>query len=371
MSLQVLGKSFRHGIHPLEHKEETEHVAVERMPFVQRYTLPLRQHLGAPCKALVKIGDHVLRGQVIAEPGGFVSMTLHSPVTGKVSTIGPRRFPNGEMVQSIEIDADPYATQQFATLPPIDWEELSLDEFIKHVQKAGLVGMGGAAFPTHVKYKLPEGKRCQRFVVNGCECEPYLTCDHRLMVEDAVLVVRGTDIISKKLGADSATIGVEMNKPDAVVALNEVIKQGEYENITVVPLQVKYPQGAEKMLIKALFDEEVPAGKLSLDLNIVVNNVGTMAGIAEYFDLQKPFVERLVTVLPPASDGRWGHWMGRGKCMRRIQRNPSGNCPPVHPIAQPERAWPDGMDSKSCGMLRDIGHIERKHIQWDVARPLR
>jgi len=299
MSLQVLGKSFRHGIHPLEHKEETEHVAVERMPFVQRYTLPLRQHLGAPCKALVKIGDHVLRGQVIAEPGGFVSMTLHSPVTGKVSTIGPRRFPNGEMVQSIEIDADPYATQQFATLPPIDWEELSLDEFIKHVQKAGLVGMGGAAFPTHVKYKLPEGKRCQRFVVNGCECEPYLTCDHRLMVEDAVVVVRGTDIISKKLGADSATIGVEMNKPDAVVALNEVIKQGEYENITVVPLQVKYPQGAEKMLIKALFDEEVPAGKLPLDLNIVVNNVGTMAGIAEYFDLQEPFVERLVTVAGP------------------------------------------------------------------------
>ena len=299
MSVQAFGKSFRHGVHPLEHKEQTEHVGVERMPFVPLYTLPLRQHLGAPCQPVVQPGDHVTRGQVIAEPGGFVSMILHSPVTGKVKDITPRRFPNGEMVESIEIEADPYATQQITPMPPIDWETLTLDEFINHVQRAGLVGMGGAAFPTHVKYKLPEGKRCQRLVVNGCECEPYLTCDHRLMVEYPDLVVRGSEIITKKLCADSATIGVELNKPDAVDALNDVITKGGYENITVVPLRVKYPQGAEKMLIKALFDEEVPAGKLPLDLNIVVNNVGTMAGIAEYFDFQKPFVERLVTVAGP------------------------------------------------------------------------
>ena len=297
MTQVSLTQSFRHGIHPDEHKEQTEHLPFERMPFVDRYVLPLAQHIGAPCKTVVKKGEDVQRGQVIAQPGAFVSTTLHSPVTGRVLDIGPHRHPNGQLVTAIHIEADPYSTQRIEDKPPIDWRSLANDEFVEHVRRAGLVGMGGAAFPSHVKYKLPEGKRCERLVINGCECEPYLTCDHRLMVERAEAVMRGIEILCTKLGADGAWIGVEMNKPDAIDALNGVTRNGI--SITVSPLKVKYPQGAEKMLIKAIFGEEVPAGKLPLDLNIVVNNVATMASLADYFDRGRPLIERAVTVAGP------------------------------------------------------------------------
>lgn len=297
MTQVSLTQSFRHGVHPDEHKEQTEHLPFERMPFVDRYVLPLGQHIGAPCKAVVKKGQDVQRGQVIAEPGGFVSTTLHSPVTGRVLDIGKHRHPNGQLVEAIHIEADPYSTQRVEDKPAIDWKSLSVDEFVEHVRKAGLVGMGGAAFPSHVKYKLPEGKRCERLVINGCECEPYLTCDHRLMVERADAVMRGVEILCTKLGAQGAWIGVEMNKPDAIDALNGVTRNGT--EITVSPLKVKYPQGAEKMLIKAIFGEEVPAGKLPLDLNIVVNNVATMASLGDYFDRGRPLIERAVTVAGP------------------------------------------------------------------------
>jgi electron transport complex protein RnfC len=300
MSLPVLPSSFRHGVHPDEHKERTEHLPIERMPFVDRYILPLSQHAGAPSRALVRRGQDVQRGEVIGEPGGFVSTTLHAPVTGRVLAIGPRRHPNGQLVECIEIEADAFSSQQFAARPPVDWRSLSLEAFLAEVQRAGLVGMGGAAFPTHVKYKLPEGRRCERLVINGCECEPYLTCDHRLMVERPEGVVHGIEILATTLGADRSTIGVELNKPDAIDALLAVIP--EHAPIDVVPLRVKYPQGAEKMLIKALFDEEVPAGKLPLDLNIVVNNVATMASLADWFERGQPLIERAVTVAGPGID---------------------------------------------------------------------
>jgi len=299
MSSALAGKTFRHGVHPAEHKEQTEHLPGERMPFVDRYILPLRQHLGAPCQPVVAVGDQVQRGQLVAAPGGFVSMSLHSPVTGRVSAIALRRAPNGQMIESIEIDADPFASQRAPQRPPVDWKSLDIDAFIAQVQQAGLVGMGGAAFPSHVKYKLPEGRWCQRLVINGCECEPYLTCDHRLMVEQAAKVVRGMEILATKLGAEQAVIGVEMNKPDAIDALREAADANADFEVEVSPLKVKYPQGAEKMLIKALFGEEVPAGKLPLDLNTIVNNVGTMAALAEWFDDGIPLIERLLTVSGP------------------------------------------------------------------------
>ncbi len=291
-------RSFPHGVHPDEHKQ-TAGVPLARMPFVDRYILPLSQHAGAPSRPVVRVGQDVQRGQVIAEPGAFVSATLHSPVTGRVVAIGPRRHPNGQMVPAIEIEADPYSSQRLPRREPIDWRRLSLDAFVMQVQRAGLVGMGGAAFPTHVKYKLPEGRRCERLVVNGCECEPYLTCDHRLMVERPERILRGIEIVATKLGARSAHIGVELNKPDAIEALREAAMARPDLNVEVVPLAVKYPQGAEKMLIKALFGEEVPPGKLPLDLNIVVNNVGTMAAIADWFDFGVPLIERAVTVAGP------------------------------------------------------------------------
>ena len=294
--MSAIARSFRHGVHPLEHKRQTAHLPLERMPFVERYLLPLSQHTGAPCRPVVEVAQRVGRGEMVAAPGGFVSMTLHSPVTGRVVAIAPRRHPNGQMTESIEIEADAFSTQQL-TRAPTDWRALTLDEFIEQVQQAGLVGLGGAAFPTHVKYKLPEGRRCRRLVVNGCECEPYLTCDHRTMVQRPEAVVGGIEIVATILGAEESVLGVEINKPEAIDALRRVIPDGL--NLRIVPLKVKYPQGAEKMLIRALFGEEVPAGKLPIDLDTVVNNVGSMAALADWFQDGQPLIERAVTVAGP------------------------------------------------------------------------
>ncbi|MBZ0269513.1 electron transport complex subunit RsxC [bacterium] len=287
-------KTFRHGIHPAEHKDGTADLPTQRMPFVSRYVLPLGANLGAPSKPIVKAGQRVARGELVAEAGGFVSTCISSPVTGTVIGVGARRGPRGDLVPSIEIEADPFSPQRFASTGGIDWKSLTDDAFLREVQRAGLVGMGGAAFPSHVKYAVPEGRRIRRLVINGCECEPYLTCDHRVMVERADAVVRGIEILATRLGVEETVIGVEANKPDAVLALRKAA-EGRIP-LTVTPLEVKYPQGAEKMLIKALFGEEVPAGKLPLDLDTLVNNVGTMAAMADWFDHGMPLIERVLTV---------------------------------------------------------------------------
>lgn len=294
------GRSFRHGIHPQGHKQDTEHLRVERMPFVGRYLMPLSQHAGAPSKPVVKAGERVERGQVIAEPGGFVSATLHSPVTGTVKALAPGHHPSGKLVDAIEIEADRFATQRLDATPAADPRELSTDEFVASVQQAGLVGMGGAAFPTHVKYKLPPGKKIRRLIANGCECEPYLTADHRTMVEQPREVLRGIEILASRLGVEETAIGVELNKADAIEALErEIAAHPQNPTVRVVPLTVKYPQGAEKMLIDAVYGIEVPAGGLPLDVECLVNNVGTMAALADWFDRGRPLIERVVTVAGP------------------------------------------------------------------------
>jgi electron transport complex protein RnfC len=299
----ALAPTFRHGIHPAGHKEATEHRAIERMPFVDRYVIPLSQHIGAPCKPVVEPGDRVRRGQMIAEPGGFVSTTLHSPVTGRVKDIGPRHHPNGNrLMPAIEIEADPFSDQRFEERPALDWRGLSSEAFVLHLQRAGLVGMGGAAFPTHVKYKVPEDRPIRILVVNGCECEPFLTTDHRLMVERPEAILRGVEIAATRLGVEETVIGVELNKPEAIEALErEVGARGGIAGVPVrvVPLKVKYPQGAEKMLIEALFGVEVPSGKFPLDVGMLVNNVATMASMADYFDTGRPLIERVITVAGP------------------------------------------------------------------------
>jgi electron transport complex protein RnfC len=259
--------------------------------------MPLNQHLGAPAIPLVEVGDKLRRGQLIAEPGAFISTSLHSPVTGRVTAIANRRFPGGVFARSIEIETDPYATQRLDPRPPVDWRNLTGEDFVDQVQHAGIVGMGGAAFPSHVKYSIPEGQRIDHLLVNGAECEPFLTNDHRLMVERPDALLRGIEIILHNLGAHEATIGVELNKPDAITALESHLKPSQ--PISIVPLQVKYPQGAEKMLIKAIYDKEVPAGELPRDLGIAVNNVGTVVAIADWFETGAPLIERILTVSGP------------------------------------------------------------------------
>ncbi len=308
------GRTFRHGIHPEEHKEATAALAVERMPFVERYILPLSQHAGAPSRPVVEVGARVRRGQMIAEAVGFISTTLHASVDGQVVAIAPRPHPSGKLVPAIEIVADRSSPQRFTAVSDLggalDPFHLEHERFVTELQLAGLVGLGGAAFPTHVKYRVPEGGKIDRLLVNGCECEPFLTSDHRLMLERTADVVRGAEIAAHHLGAKLVVFGVEHNKPDAIAALERAVASVaaidcgappavDRPEMRVVGLAVKYPQGAEKMLIRAVWGEEVPSGKLPLDLGIVVNNVATMAAIADWFDQRRPLVERLVTVAGP------------------------------------------------------------------------
>ena len=291
--------SFQHGIHPLEHKAPSRGLAVQRLRFVERYVLPLSQHLGAPSRPLVEAGQAVERGQRIAEPGGFVSTSLHAPVRGRVASVGPQRLPSGAMGTAIEILADSFDAQQLPLQPPLDGPP-DLDALVDGVRSAGIVGLGGAAFPTQVKYQVPDGYRIHTLVINGAECEPWLTCDHRLMLERPRAVIRGTAVVATAMGVDRVIIGVEANKLDAVEALEAAVRSvGSGPPIEVVPCKVKYPQGAEKMLIQALTGVQVPGGKLPLHVGVVVNNVGTMAAVDDWFREGKPLIERVVTVSGP------------------------------------------------------------------------
>jgi len=251
---------------------------------------------GKPASAIVARGARVLRGQVVAEAAGFVSVPIHAPVTGQVVAVEPRRCPNGSVAAAIVIEADQYDPQVMHPHPIVDPRSLDAAGFVAHMQRGGLVGLGGAAFPSHVKYAIQEGKSVSRLLINGCECEPFLTCDHRTMVERADAVVRGVQIVAERLGVDESVIGVEANKADAMAML-EAAAQGS--GVRVAPLKVKYPQGAEKMLVKAIYGLEIPPGKLPIDLGMIVNNVGTMAAIADWFDRGIPLVERVVTIAGP------------------------------------------------------------------------
>ncbi len=287
-------KTFRHGIHPDSHKGLTADQPLERLPFPHEVVLPLSQHLGAPSRAIVALGERVHRGQRIAEAEGFVSVPLHASVTGTVSAIEKRQHPSGRLVESIIITTDPGSPQTLYDERTIDWENMSSRELLSLIQQGGFVGLGGAAFPTHVKLTVPEGKRAQFFLVNGAECEPYLTSDHRIMLEYTDAILLGTRIILKILGAEKAYIGVEDNKWDAIAAMRESIPDDL--PCEVVPLETKYPQGAEKMLMKAMLQREVPSGRLPVDAQVVVSNVGTVAGIGDLFAYGQPLIERVVTV---------------------------------------------------------------------------
>jgi electron transport complex protein RnfC len=290
-------RGFSHGIHPPENKTLTEDVPTQRMPFVGRYVLPLNQHLGAPARPIVQVGQRVQRGELIAEPGAFVSTGLHTPVTGWVREIGRKRAPSGGFTEAIEIEADPYATQRLSQPPPPDWRSLSLEQFVELMASSGIVGLGGAALPPQVKYSQREGVKNRYLIANGAECEPYLTNDHRVMVERPEALLKGIEILHTLLGMEETVIGIELNKPEAIATLNAHIRPDQ--PIRVVPLRVKYPQGDSKMMIKSLLGLEVPAGLRSADLGIIMNNVSTIAAIADWFETGRPFIDRMVTVSGP------------------------------------------------------------------------
>ena len=292
--MKAFGVTFRHGVHPPDSKELTAGVAVRRMPFPSRIALPLRQHAGKPARCLVKKGDRVERGDKIAEADGFVSVPIHSSAAGTVHDVDWWPHPDGSLAESVIIDVEPFSAQipRPRTVP--EWEGLSPDEVRAAVQDAGVVGLGGAAFPTHVKLSPPKDQPIEWLLVNGAECEPYLTTDHRTMVEYPERVLFGVRIMMQCLGVQRAVIGVEKNKPDAIAALEAALPADL--DVSVAALTVKYPQGAEKMLIEVVTGREVPSGKLPMHVGAVVQNVGSIATIAEIFETGLPLIERVVTV---------------------------------------------------------------------------
>lgn len=295
--LNLFGHTFRHGVHPPESKGLTEHVPIRRMPFPKRIALPLRQHAGKPAKCLVRKGDRVERGDKIAEADGYVSVPIHASAAGTVAEIGWWPHPDGSMVETVVIDVEHYSPQIPRPRMVPDWHGLTPDQVRAAVQEGGVVGLGGAAFPTHVKLAPPEELPIEWLLVNGAECEPYLTTDHRTMVEYPERVHFGIRIMMQCLGVKRAVIGVEMNKPDAIEALQRTIPADL--DVTVRGLTVKYPQGAEKMLINVVTGREVPSGKLPMHVGTVVQNVGSIATIAEIFETGLPLIERVVTVTGP------------------------------------------------------------------------
>jgi Na+-translocating ferredoxin:NAD+ oxidoreductase subunit C len=292
--MQMKRNGFRHGVHPPERKELTAQLPIRRMPFPDEVVLPLRQHAGKPARPLVSRGDHVERGDKIAAADGYMSVPMHASAAGTVVDIDWCPHPDGSMVEAIRIRVDRFSVQVPRPRMVPRWDSLKGEEVARAVQEAGVVGLGGAAFPAHVKMAPPKDTKVDLLILNGAECEPYLTTDHRTMVEFPERVHFGARIMMQALGVSRAVIGVESNKPDAVERLRATIPADL--DLTVHALTVKYPQGAEKMLIRALTGQEVPSGKLPVHVGTVVQNVGTVASIGEVFETGLPLVERVVTV---------------------------------------------------------------------------
>ena len=290
----AMSLGFRHGIHPPEEKELTNQLPIRRMPYADELVFPLRQHAGKPALLCVKIGDHVERGDTLGNADGFMSVPIHASAAGTVVDVDWWPHPDGSMAMAVRLKVDRYAPQVPRPRLVPRWEGLRLDEVVRAVQRAGVVGLGGAAFPTHVKLAPPKDHVVHTLIINGAECEPYLTSDHRTMVEYAPRVLFGIRVMMRSLGVTKCVVGIERNKPDAIEAMRAAVPADLA--VEILPLTVKYPQGAEKMLIKAVTGLEVPSGKLPVTVGVVVQNVGSVSAIAEVFETGLPLIERIVTV---------------------------------------------------------------------------
>ncbi|MDA8083827.1 MAG: electron transport complex subunit RsxC [Nitrospiraceae bacterium] len=285
--------TFKGGIHPPDKKALAAGSSITDAKPPKIAIIPLSQHAGAPCKPLVAIGQDVKKGELIGEPGGFVSAPVHASISGKVVAIA--EFPNamGRMVNSIVIEND--GKEEWTALKDNpDYMNLPVDELKEKVKAAGIVGLGGAAFPTAVKLSPPKEKPINAVLINGAECEPYLTADYRLMLEKPKEIVEGLKVLMKILSVSKGYIGIENNKPDAIKIMQDAARGAE--GIEVIACEVKYPQGAEKMLIKAVVGREVPPRGLPMDVGVVVQNVGTALAIYEAARYGKPLIDRVVTV---------------------------------------------------------------------------
>ena len=286
---------FRGGVHPPDRKDLSRDKAVEVLPAPSRLIVPLSQHIGAPCEAIVSVGDSVKRGQKIGEARGFVSVPVHAPTSGMVLRVENFPHPLGRSLPAVEIESDGLDEWSQDTGGRDDFSSLSPDELRAVIREKGLVGMGGAAFPTHVKLSPPPNKPIDTLIVNGSECEPYLTADFRLMVEEPEKIIGGMRIMMEILGVKRVFVAIEENKPEAVEIIQRTL--GKEPHVQVAPLAVRYPQGAEKQLIKTLVNRAVPSsGGLPMDVGVLVQNVGTAAAVWDAVALGIPLIERVLTV---------------------------------------------------------------------------
>ena len=281
------------GIHPSEHKEYSEFLPLEVFPTPQTVVIPLLQHTGAPAKPLVEAGDKVKMGQKIGEAVGFISSMVHASVSGTVAAVEPRRHPNtGIDVLSVVIDSDGKNEPHESVKPCEDYSSLSTDDIVELVREKGIVGMGGAGFPTSVKLKSP--KPIDTVLLNGCECEPLLTADHRVMLEYSDDIILGLITLIRTAGAEKGIIVIEDNKHDAIELLEK--KTADISSIEILAAKTKYPQGAEKMMIKRALGRHVPSGALPLDVGVIVLNVSTVKAVSDAIKTGMPLIERAVTV---------------------------------------------------------------------------
>lgn len=293
--------SFAHGVHPPERKHFAEEMAIEIVPPPEKVLLPLQQNIGGGCKPVVKAKQEVSAGELVGKGGGFVSAALHTPISGKVLKMGVTTLANGRHMEAIPVKAngaqligeDLWADIFGGEWPKADIEAFEPTEISESIAAAGIVGLGGAAFPTHVKIMPNDKKPIHTLIVNGCECEPFLTADYRLMVEAPEPIITGALLAGRSVSAKRIAIGVEDNKPEAIKVLRAAAKGTD---IQIVVLKTKYPQGSEKQLIKAIINREVPLGGLPSDVGVAMSNVGTVAAVARAVVRKKPLTHRVMTV---------------------------------------------------------------------------
>ena len=289
-------KTFRiGGVHPHDNKISRA-AATEIFPAIETAYVSMAQHLGAPATPIVAVGDVVKVGQVIAEPAGFISGYVHSPVSGTVKSIGPRTDIAGNMVPHVEItvEGDEWMEDIDRSETIVKDIPFTPEEIIEKVKKAGVVGLGGASFPTHVKLAPPKDKKAECVILNGTECEPYLTSDDRIMRERPLEILIGGAIMMKALGVTRGYVGIEENKPEAIASMTEAAR--EFPQIEIVVLKKRYPQGGEKQLIDAVIRRQVPSGALPIDTGAVVQNVGTSLAVYEAVQTNKPLIDNVITV---------------------------------------------------------------------------
>lgn len=346
-----MARTFERGVSVPHYKELTENMPIQDLLQPAELIIPLRQHIGAPNRRLVSVGERVKAGQIIGDSDASVSAPVHTGLSGVVREIGSRLTQTGQMEDCVVIDVD--QEQEKPKCPAEDVTKLTKDEIVQRIKAAGIVGMGGAGFPTHIK--IQPQQKIEYLVLNGCECEPFLTCDHRLMLEEADEMIEGARILSRVLDNAKVIFGVEVNKQDAIDVLRAKLEKEEL--MEVVALDVKYPQGAEKQLIYAALGRSVPPGKLPAEVAVVVQNVGTAKAVADAVKYHRPLTERIVTLTGSAAMQPGNYRVVIGTTLKHLLESTGGLKPDVAKIVLggPMTGW--AQNSLQAPIVKGCGGV--------------